>query len=131
STEVFDENNASAGWQAAPPLVIGRAHANTVLLPDGSMVEVGGGIGNVATAPSPHHAANPEQRHIELWNPQTGEWRLGPEQAEYRAYHSTAMLLPDARVLSAGDDFNGGIEDDTGELYEPSYLFRGPRPTIA
>jgi hypothetical protein len=130
STEVFDESNSAAGWQSAPPLVIGRAHANTVLLPDGSMVEVGGGIGNVATAPSPHHAANPEQRHIELWNPQTGQWRLGPEQAEYRAYHSTALLLPDARVLSAGDDFNGGIEDDTGELYEPPYLFRGPRPTI-
>jgi hypothetical protein len=130
TTEVFDESNPGAGWQAAAPNVIGRGHANTVLLPDGSMVEVGGGIGSVAGAPSPLHAANPEQRQIELWDPATGQWRLGPEQAESRAYHSTALLLPDGRVFSAGDDFNGGIASDTAEIYEPPYLFKGARPTI-
>jgi hypothetical protein len=130
TTEVFDENNAGAGWQPAAPNVIGRGHANTVLLPDGSMVEVGGGIGSVATAPSPLHAATPEQRQIELWDPDTGQWRLGPEQAESRAYHSTALLLPDGRVFSAGDDWNGGIASDTAEIYEPPYLFKGARPTI-
>jgi hypothetical protein len=130
ATEVFDESNPGLGWQAAKPNVIGRGHANTVLLPDGSMVQVGGGIGSKADAPSPQHAANPEQRQIELWDPATGEWRLGPAQLESRAYHSTAVLLPDGRVLSAGDDWNGGIESDTGEIYEPPYLFRGDRPTI-
>ena len=41
----------------------------------------------------------------ELWNPATGTWRtLAAEQAT-RQYHSTALLLPDGRVLSAG----GGI----------------------
>jgi hypothetical protein len=131
STEVFDENNPGAGWQPAAPNVIGRGHANTVLLPDGSMVEVGGGIGSVATAASPLHAADPEQRQIELWDPETGQWRLGPAQAESRAYHSTALLLPDGRVFSAGDDWNGGIASDTAEIYEPPYLFKGARPTIA
>jgi hypothetical protein len=131
TTEVFDENNSAAGWQPAPSNVIGRGHANTVLLPDGSMVEVGGGIGSVATAPGPLYAANPEQRQIELWNPTTGQWKLGPEQSEYRAYHSTALLLPDGRVFSAGDDFNGGITSDTAEIYEPPYLHQGgTRPSI-
>jgi hypothetical protein len=135
TTAVFDENAAGAGWQAAPSNVIGRGHANTVLLPDGSMVEVGGGVGSDATMPGyasgPLYAATPEQRQIELWDPQTGDWKLGPAQAESRAYHSTAMLLPDGRVMSAGDDFNGGITSDTAEIYEPPYLHKpGTRPAI-
>ena len=36
---------ASSGWQPAPPMKVGRAHHNTVLLPDGSMATVGGGVG--------------------------------------------------------------------------------------
>ncbi|MEA2330360.1 MAG: hypothetical protein QOH58_498 [Thermoleophilaceae bacterium] len=131
TTEVFDEANPAQGWQPASSTVIGRGHANTVLLPDGSMVEVGGGVGRDDLTPSPQHAANPEQRQIELWDPQTREWRLGPAQAEGRAYHSTALLLPDGRVMSAGDEYHGGLAGDTAEIYEPPYLHRGPRPTIA
>ena len=56
---------------------------------------------------SPLHYAEPEKRHIELWDPDTGQWTLGPAQTEARAYHSTALLLPDGRVMSAGDDYNG------------------------
>jgi len=40
-------------------------------------------------------------------------------------YHATAILLPDARVLVAGSDFQ-----PSGEIYSPPYLFRGPRPVI-
>ncbi len=43
-------------------------------------------------------------------------------------YHSTAVLLPDGRVLSAGQ--NDGPSADFGEIYEPAYLFQGPRPVI-
>ena len=141
TSAVFDESNPGAGWQPAPSNVIGRGHSNTVLLPDGSMVDVGGGVGSDETIPgydqnSRQYAAYPEQRQIELWDPATKQWRLGPAQAEARAYHSTAMLLPDGRVMSAGDDYNGpsgpntGIQDDTAEVYEPPYLHKGPRPTI-
>ncbi len=41
----FDDANPGLGWQSAPPLNIGRAHHNTVLLPDGSKLAVGGGVG--------------------------------------------------------------------------------------
>jgi hypothetical protein len=129
STEVIDEDNAAAGFKAAGPLNIGRSHLNTVLLPDGSMVTVGGGVGK--REPEGQWAADPEQRQVELYDPQSGTWTLGAAQAESRAYHSTALLLPDARVVSAGDDVNGGIDRDTAEIYEPPYLFKGPRPSIA
>ena len=62
--------------------------------------------------------------------PPPASGRLGPAQDELRTYHSTALLLPDARVMSAGDDGYGGSSNDTAEVYEPPYLFRGPRPTI-
>ncbi len=134
TTEGFDERRPEAGWVPQGSLRVQRGHHNTVLLPDGSMVTVGGGLGYGTPSdggPGGLWGAQPEHRHVELWDPATGRWRLGPEQIEKRAYHSTALLLPDGRVLSAGDDKNGGFDTDTGELYEPPYLFRGPRPTIA
>ena len=136
-SESFDESNPSAPWKAAPSNIYGRGHANTVLLPDGSMVEVGGGVGannDTAVTTDPLHYALPETRHIELWDKHTGQWKLGPEQTEARAYHSTALLLPDGRVMSAGDESNGDGDPahvDTAELYEPPYLHRGPRPQIS
>ena len=129
SSETFDESAASSGWQAGPSLNVGRGHHNTVQLPDGSMVTVGGGYGT--RQPEGLWAFDPEHTQIELFDPATKTWRLGPSQAEGRAYHSTALLLPDGRVLSAGDDYNGGTAQDTGEIYEPPYLFKGARPTIS
>jgi hypothetical protein len=44
-------------------------------------------------------------------------------------YHSTALLLPDGRVLSAGQSF--GQYENTGEIFSPPYLFKGARPVIS
>src|SRR4029079_16686951 len=46
-----------------------------------------------------------------------------------RAYHSTAILLPDGRVLSGGDNRPGGGQKKL-DIYSPPYLFKGARPTI-
>ena len=78
------------------------------------MVTVGGGKGMVKRANPRNGGAEDEfnydafddQRRVELWNPATRQWSLGAAQVEYRTYHSTALLLPDGRILSAGDDFN-------------------------
>jgi hypothetical protein len=125
-TEIFDE--ATSSWSAGPSQHVGRAHANTVLLPDGSMVTVGGGVGH---ATSGLYEATPEHKQVELYDPGSATWRLGAAQQERRAYHSTALLLPDGRVLSAGDDgVEAGVRDsgpslDDAEVYEPPYLFDG------
>ena len=101
-----------------------------MLLPDGSMVAVGGGVGSNSSQ-NRLWTATPDQMQVELWDPSTKTWSLGPSQLENRAYHSTAILLPDASVLSAGDDRNGGFDRDTAEIYKPPYLFKGARPTIS
>jgi hypothetical protein len=57
----------------------------------------------------------------------------------YRLYHSTTLLLPDARVLSvgSGQPAASGLSDDyTAEIFSPPYLFNADgtpaaRPTIA
>jgi galactose oxidase-like protein len=124
----FDSRNPRAGWRHAPSQHQPRNWPNTVLLPDGSMVTVGGGTEiNSNDGPSASSALN---RRVELWDPVTGGWRLGPAQREDRTYHSVAVLLEDGRVWSAGDDANPNRDGDTAEFYEPPYLFRGSRPKI-
>jgi hypothetical protein len=52
-----------------------------------------------------------------------------------RLYHSTALLLPDARVLVAGGGRFNGVNEPTdqlnSEIYSPPYLFKGARPVIS
>jgi hypothetical protein len=64
----------------------------------------------------------------ELYDPASGTWTAMAPQQGGRMYHSTALLLPDGRVLSAGQD-NGPLAT-YGEIFSPPYLFRGARPTI-
>jgi hypothetical protein len=45
-------------------------------------------------------------------------------------YHSTALLLPDGRVLSTGSGDGGGVTPQLSyEVFSPPYLFKGARPS--
>ena len=144
TTAVLDENKAAAGWQAAPAMKVGRSHANSVLLPGGKVATVGGGFGEDSGKELYRWLYSDEQKKVELLDTVTGESTLGAAQGEGRSYHSTALLLPDGRVFSAGDDVNGapasadnpatsydetrgegtGVRSDTAEIYSPPYLFK-------
>ena len=136
SAESIDASQPNPTWQPAPSLNVPRASMNTVLLPDGSMVTVGGGKGYHDDLGSYVTYEDGRARQVELYDPRSQSWRLGPAQLEDRAYHSTAVLLPDGRVMSAGDDLHPTENDtfstfDTAEIYSPPYLFRkGKRPKI-
>ena len=43
---------------------------------------------------------------------------------------STAILLPDGRVMSMGSNPHAGMIEKTIEIYSPPYLFRGERPIV-
>jgi hypothetical protein len=69
----------------------------------------------------------------EMYNPDTEAWSTMASMQIRRLYHSTALLLPDGRVLSAGSGFPPGpgeVNQPNYEIYSPPYLFKGPRPTI-
>jgi hypothetical protein len=136
TSRALDLSFAPPEWTAGPTLNVARANMQTLWLPDGSKLTVGGGNGMQSGSTYVLQNGKPEHQ-IELFDPQTGQWRLGPTQQIDRAYHSTAVLLPDGRVLSAGDDnpyvFGKpyeGSNHNSGEIYSPPYLFRGPRPQI-
>lgn len=120
-------------WDAAESLRVPRFYPNTVQLPDLTMVTIGGGSGRTLERGN-HTTDDVRTRRVELFDPATGAWRLGPAQREFRTYHSTAILLPDGRIWSAGDDNNPYPDPpesvDTAEIYSPPYLFNGKRPVI-
>lgn len=120
TAEIFDTWDPSAGWRYTSRMNRARMHTNLVGLPDGTVLAVGGNqLG---------HYDMPV-KDAELYDPANETWTLMAAQSAQRGYHSTALLLPDARVLSAGSD-DGDLQT-TVEFYSPPYLFRGPRPVIA
>ena len=128
STTVFDDRNPTLGWQPGADMNAPRSFANSVLLPDGRIAVVGGGVGetNNILYRWQYTAA---QLRVDLYDPAANTFTYGNAQAEGRTYHSTALLLPDGRVMSAGDDINGptgpdsGVKTDTAEMWSPPYLF--------
>ncbi len=136
TSETIDAAETPPTWKADAPLNVARANANVVLLPDGSMVTVGGGSGIDEESGGYITYADGRARQIEVFDPASDSWALGPAQQEDRTYHSTAVLLPDGRVFSAGDDHNPKEPNgdfsltDNAEIYSPPYLFKGQRPVI-
>lgn len=124
------------GWRAQPALNVPRRNASSVLLPDGTAIIVGGGGTDLRFSGTP--PAYLPQKRVELWDPKTGNWTVGPPQVVPRGYHSIAILLEDGRVLSAGDDYTASLLDTNRadnfdahfELYRPPYFYRGARPVI-
>ena len=136
TTEEIDLQHPERGWKLESPLNIGRSYQNTVLLPDRSMVTVGGGYGQDQKDGVYRIDSDGARRQVELYDPDTKKWSLGPAQMEDRGYHATALLLPDGRIFSGGDNHHPYEPDgswsttDTAEIYSPPYLFKGKRPVI-
>jgi hypothetical protein len=122
SAEIINLNAATPAWTLVGSMAQPRRQHNATLLPDGKIVVTGGSSMN--TFDNSAGAV----RAAEMWDPATGNFTTMASfnNTVYRGYHSTAVLLPDGRVLSSGGDNN-----PTAEVYSPPYLFRGARPTIS
>jgi hypothetical protein len=122
TAEIIDMSQAKPAWSYTGSMTYARYNENLVLLADGTVLAVGGGGGG-------GRYANPVLT-AELYNPTTGLWSMMAAQTIQRTYHSTAVLIPDGRVVSAGSD-NGTSTQVTYEIYSPPYLFQGARPVIS
>jgi galactose oxidase len=76
-----------------PDMAYRRSFISSVVLPDGSVVVLGGQA--YAKAFTDTGAA----RAPELWNPSNGTFTILAPEAVPRTYHSVAVLLPDGRVF--------------------------------
>ena len=108
-----------------PPMAHARAFGSAVVLPDGTVLVVGGQARAVPfTDTTPALPA-------ELFEPSSsssgaGEWRSLAPIAVPRTYHSFALLLPDATVLAGGGGLCGtGCPQNhlDAQIFEPPYLF--------
>src|SRR5689334_23145760 len=121
TAEVIDLNAATPAWKFTGSMHFPRRQHNAVILPDGKVFVVGGSsAGGFDTSTSP-------VLPTEMWDPATGQFTVMASIAVYRGYHSTALLLADGRVLSAG----GNVGGPNAQLFSPPYLFAGARPSIA
>ena len=122
TAEILDLTQNPPTWSATGSMKNARYNGNLVLLPDGTVLDVGGNQVKKYESPVPIP---------ELYDPATGTWKTMAKQTARRGYHSTAVLLPDGRVLSAGsDDIAKPDYSHTVEIFSPPYLFKGARPTI-
>ncbi|KAI1734497.1 hypothetical protein F4680DRAFT_340707 [Xylaria scruposa] len=115
-----------------PNMANARAFANGVVLPDGTVLIIGGQSYAIPfTDTTPVFPA-------ELFDPKTNTWRTLASIAVPRTYHSIALLLPDATVVAGGGGLCGtGCAQNHFDLqvFSPPYLFnsdgtRAARPAI-
>lgn len=132
SAEAVDGTAATPIWRQAGAMTVGRSYQNTQILPDGSLVTIGGGYGEQPGLAGYATGGSTVRRAPEFFDPATpaAGWRRGTPQTHDRTYHSVALMLPDGRLLSTGDDVNNKTEP-TGELFTPPQLAAGhARPQI-
>ena len=134
-SRVVDFNGPTPQVSPTAPMAFGRRQHNLTVLADGSVLATGGNSSGASLVD-----LNAGVYPAEQWNPATGQWRTLAAMQVTRQYHSTALLLPDGRVLSSGGGICG-ICDDVGylaknaEIFSPPYLFQSdgtlaPRPAI-
>ncbi|RIH90408.1 hypothetical protein Mterra_00476 [Calidithermus terrae] len=107
------------GVRPGPSMRFGRTHFDATLLADGRVFVNGGNDGEKFSDEATVYDS-------EIWDPQSNAWAPGARASVPRNYHSTALLLPDGTVWTAG---GGGCGEDCGvnhpnyEIYYPPYLF--------
>ena len=126
SAWIMDISGATPVFTATGSLPPDRIWSNLTVLPDGRVMVSGGSA--VDSNDNPSLSVADADNTVAIWDPSTGQWTsTGTNAAVPRLYHSTAILLPNATILSLG---GGGLDPNdptmnhlNGEIYTPGYLF--------
>ena len=125
--EWLDGANPLSGWRDYPKWVQPRRNANMVILPDGSLLTIGGN----QAATNYDSSLLQTELYSRPATDTTGVWQEVAPHLIQAAYHSTAILLPDATVLLSQDDMiPWEAAQHKAQVYSPPYLFKGVRPQI-
>jgi Domain of unknown function (DUF1929)/F5/8 type C domain len=123
---VVDTRSGTPVGRSTGAMSLRRRQHNLTTLADGSVLATGGqstnGGGGLVDLANAVYAA-------ERWDPQTETWTELAAAQVARQYHSTAMLLPDGRVLTGGGGICGecqrvGYLRRDFEIFSPPYLFK-------
>jgi hypothetical protein len=123
----IDLTSATPKWKPTAPMRYARVYHTLTMLANGEVLAIGG------EPTSDQSIVTSGVLPTEIWNPATEAWSPAAPIAAARNYHSTAMLLPNGKVLLAGGGHYNALSDPgefSAQIYSPPYLFDGPRPTI-
>lgn len=139
--EIIDLRANPPAWATTGAMHFPRRQHNATVLPDGTVLVTGGTRGGGGPNDGFNDLGRGQPVHVaESWDPSLGQWTQLAAEDVARCYHSTAVLLPDGRVLSAGggeyrpDNVNENAAEDShrdAQIFSPPYLFKGPRPQLA
>jgi hypothetical protein len=130
--DVIDLSAAEPTFKPGPDLPEGTRYAHLVTLPDDTTLITNGSNDYRGRGLTDNHNAR-------LYHAATNSLSLVADPKVGRNYHSSALLLPDGRVLTIGSDplFRDKKNSITGEfdqrieIFTPPYLYRGDRPVIS
>lgn len=129
---LIDISSGTAVTTTLAPMAYARAFNNSVVLPNGQVVVIGG------QAFAQPFSDDTAVLTPELWDPATKTFSQLAPQAVPRVYHSVALLLPDGRVLSGGGGLCGACSTNHPdyEILTPPYLLTSTgaaatRPTLS
>lgn len=140
-TDIGELKSPVAGLTGDPSQLRNRRWFGVpVMLPTGEVFLTNGGDADDVIDPGSAAAV----RTPELYDPETNTWTELASASRDRVYHTSAVLLPDGRVLVGGhaphpahyfrhdssSTRSNNFKDATFEIYQPPYLFRGSRPVI-
>jgi len=132
TAEIIDLSQATPQWRLVPPMSLPRIQMSAVLLPNGKVLASGGSLNDEDGATA--------SRAADLFDPVSETWSPAGVATYARLYHSVALLLPDASVVTAGSNPARGTYEDHIEIWKPPYLFTtdgsgnvvpASRPTIS
>jgi hypothetical protein len=116
TTEIVDLSQTTPAWAFSGNMPSGaRVQGNAVLLPNGQVLALGGSVRD--------EDVNSATLGADLYDPATGLWSSAGICSYARLYHSSAILLPDATVVSVGSNPQRGTYEQHIEVYSPAYLF--------